>query len=55
VNSKVTDEEESTKISYLLPSTNDLILIYLHLDKDILIGDNQPNLVSEGKTKPDYK
>jgi len=50
----VMENEESTKLSYLLPSGNDLILIYLHLDKEYLIGNNDKRLISESKDSPGY-
>ena len=33
---------------------NDLILIYLHLDKEYLIGNNDKRLISESKDSPGY-
>jgi len=50
----IATQEESTKLSYLVPSGNDLILIYLHLDREFLTGNNDKRLVSEAREDEGY-
>lgn len=37
--------EQSSQVSYILPSKNDIIKIFLHLDKDRLVGNNRPESI----------
>jgi len=42
-------------VSYILPSGNDLIKAYLHVDEGMVTCNNSPDLVSDAKTKKEYK
>jgi len=48
-------DESVSKISWVLPDKKDLQLIYLHLNEEILVGNNSPESIREGLESPDYK
>jgi len=48
-------DESVTKCSWLLPDKKDLELIYIHINSEILIGNNNGKSIREGQESPDYK